>query len=135
MDWKSATVAYRDQLRHALSVRTQAVQLAELASAGVSPATRAALSRDTSTLERQLVRLERGEFRIAVVGLEKAGKSSFVNAWLECDILPNESARCTFTTTRIHSVRSATEQRLEIRPKTREKWLAHIADLEPMPVS
>ncbi len=39
------------------------------------------------------------EFEIAVVGLEKAGKSSFSNAFIENDILPTDDGRCTYTST------------------------------------
>lgn len=40
-----------------------------------------------------------GEFEIAVVGLEKAGKSSFSNALANLQILPTADARCTYTST------------------------------------
>lgn len=50
-----------------------------------------------------LHKLESGEFEIAIVGLEKAGKSTFSNALIEKDILPHASERCTFTSTRLKS--------------------------------
>ncbi|MCI6499118.1 MAG: dynamin family protein [Lachnospiraceae bacterium] len=44
-------------------------------------------------------KLEKNEFEISIVGLEKSGKSSFANALMGCDILPSKEARCTYTST------------------------------------
>jgi hypothetical protein len=57
------------------------------------------------------------------VGLEKAGKSTFINAWLECDLLPAKGGRCTFTTTQIYSVKNEAEQRLEVQPRTEAQFI------------
>ena len=46
-------------------------------------------------------KLETREFEIAIVGLEKAGKSTFANAMMMNDILPSKPARCTYTATSI----------------------------------
>lgn len=46
-------------------------------------------------------KLESNEFEIAIVGLEKAGKSTFANALIKSDILPSAPERCTFTSTRL----------------------------------
>lgn len=43
------------------------------------------------------------EFEIAIVGLEKAGKSTFANALIKSTILPSAPERCTFTSTRLVS--------------------------------
>lgn len=51
--------------------------------------------------ERLLKKLETNEFEISIVGLEKAGKSSFANAIIGNDILPSKEARCTYTSTSI----------------------------------
>lgn len=51
--------------------------------------------------ERYKQKLEKNEFEIAIVGLEKAGKSTFANAMMGKDILPSEDAQCTFTSTKI----------------------------------
>lgn len=52
-------------------------------------------------LEAEFIRnkLEKNEFEIAVVGLEKAGKSSFSNAFIEKNMLPTDDGRCTYTAT------------------------------------
>ncbi len=44
-------------------------------------------------------KLEKNEFEIAVVGLEKVGKSSFSNAFINANILPTKDSRCTYTST------------------------------------
>ncbi|MFN8577149.1 MAG: dynamin family protein [Candidatus Sericytochromatia bacterium] len=69
-------------------------------------------------LEKQLDSLRKGEFNIAVVGLEKAGKSTLLNAFLNVDILPNDPKRCTYTTTEVRAVRNNSEQRVEIEFKS-----------------
>ena len=51
--------------------------------------------------ERVHRKLKNNEFEIAIVGLEKAGKSSFANALMENNLLPTKDARCTFTSTQI----------------------------------
>ena len=52
-----------------------------------------------SDLEDQLQRLQKKIFEIAVVGTEKAGKSSLLNAWIGFELLPSEETRCTYTAT------------------------------------
>ena len=46
-----------------------------------------------------LPKLKKDEFEIAVVGLEKAGKSSFSNAFIGLTALPTDDQRCTYTST------------------------------------
>lgn len=48
-------------------------------------------------------KLTSNEFEVAIVGLEKAGKSTFANALIAKDVLPSAPERCTFTTTRLVS--------------------------------
>lgn len=48
-----------------------------------------------------LAKLEKDECEIAIVGLEKAGKSTFANALIGSDIFPSAAERCTYTTTRL----------------------------------
>ena len=51
--------------------------------------------------ETVLRKLKNNEFEIAIVGLEKAGKSTFANALMENNLLPTKDPRCTFTSTQI----------------------------------
>ena len=44
-------------------------------------------------------KLDKDEFEIAIVGLEKAGKSTFANALMGNNILPEADKRCTYTST------------------------------------
>lgn len=49
--------------------------------------------------EKLYRKLDKNEFEIAIVGLEKAGKSTFGNALMENRILPDADERCTYTST------------------------------------
>ncbi len=50
-----------------------------------------------------LDKLKSKEFTVAVVGLEKAGKSTLGNALIKSLVLPEYAERCTYTTTEIRS--------------------------------
>lgn len=50
-----------------------------------------------------LSRLKSREFAVAVVGLEKAGKSTLGNALINSEILPEYTERCTYTTTELRA--------------------------------
>ena len=88
MDWKSASSYYETRLSDVLNIQHFAVDLAKLPQAEVPSQLTEILMQEAIPANRQLERLRKREFRIAVVGLEKAGKSTFINAWLECDLLP-----------------------------------------------
>ena len=53
--------------------------------------------------EKYIKKLKSNEFEVAIVGLEKAGKSTFANALICNDVLPSAPERCTFTTTKLVS--------------------------------
>jgi len=131
MDWKTASSHYANQLKTALDIQRHALALANLAPVAelVSADQKALLHKAGEPAEKLRQRLHNGEFRIAVVGLEKAGKSTFVNAWLGCDLLPAKTARCTFTTTQIYSVQHDSEQCLKTLPKTEQQFSAYQEDL------
>ena len=90
---------------------------------------RALLSvRDRADVLRR--KLRTGEYEIAIVGLEKAGKSTFANALMGNDILPTKPLRCTYTTT---SIRWAEEDRAEVRFFSAERFVeAFQANLKKM---
>ncbi|MGN1305090.1 MAG: dynamin family protein [Oscillospiraceae bacterium] len=69
----------------------------------IDNATRESLSDLKEKASRLLNKLQKNEFEIAIVGLEKAGKSTTANAMMGYDILPSEEKRCTYTTTSICS--------------------------------
>ena len=130
MDWKTASSYYETRLTDALNIQRHAVNLANLPQAEVPPKLKQILLQEAQPARRQLERLKKREFRIAVFGLEKAGKSTFVNAWLECDLLPAKGGRCTFTTTQIYSVEHESEQRLEVQAKTEAEFINLLKELE-----
>ncbi|MFN7500431.1 MAG: dynamin family protein [Dolichospermum sp.] len=130
MDWKTASSYYETRLTDALNIQRHAVNLANLPQAEVPEKLKQILLQEAQPARRQLERLKKREFRIAVVGLEKAGKSTFVNAWLECDLLPAKGGRCTFTTTQIYSVEHESEQRLEVQAKTEAEFINLLQELE-----
>jgi hypothetical protein len=130
MDWKTASSYYTSRLDDALTLSQHALNLANLPQAEVPRDLREQLQQEVEPTRRQRDRLKKGEFRIAVVGLEKAGKSTFINAWLQCDLLPAKGGRCTFTTTQIYSVASEAEQRLEIKVRSQEQFETFLQELE-----
>lgn len=64
-------------------------------------------------------KLEKNEFEISIVGLEKSGKSSFANALMGCDILPSKEARCTYTST---SIKYANENKATVKFFSNEEF-------------
>ncbi|MDJ0901767.1 MAG: dynamin family protein [Xenococcus sp. MO_188.B8] len=118
MDWKEASAYYKARLTDVLNVQRHAVELSDLPQTDISEEQKRILKDEFIPIKRQLERLEKNEFRIAVVGLEKSGKSTFINAWLDCDLLPAKGGRCTFTTTQIFSVQNDAQQKLEVRTKS-----------------
>lgn len=71
--------------------------------------------------DKILTKLEKGEFTVAIVGLEKAGKSTLGNALLKDIFLPEYTERCTYTTTEI---KAGTEDSGEIIFYTCEEFNA-----------
>ncbi|MBR1592413.1 MAG: dynamin family protein [Ruminococcus sp.] len=70
-------------------------------------------------------KLEENEFEIAIIGLEKAGKSTFANALMGIDILPSMDARCTYTST---SIRYGNEDIAEVTFFTRSDFSKKFTD-------
>jgi cell fate (sporulation/competence/biofilm development) regulator YlbF (YheA/YmcA/DUF963 family) len=129
MDWKTASAYYEAKLTDVLNIQRHALDLAKLPQTGISQDLKQILIDEAIPANRQLERLKKREFRIAVVGLEKAGKSTFINAWLDCDLLPAKGSRCTFTTTQLFSVAHDSEQRLEVEPRTETDFSRLLAEL------
>jgi hypothetical protein len=68
-----------------------------------------------SVLEYQLARIAAKSAKYAVVGLEKAGKSTFLNALIGLDVLPTRGERCTYAITSLRASKGPFQ--LTIRPK------------------
>lgn len=57
----------------------------------------------STKLNKWKEKLSNPKFEVAIIGLEKAGKSTFANALLKNDYLPEAITRCTYTTTTIEA--------------------------------
>lgn len=75
-------------------------------------------------LDDQIKRFRKKNFEIAVVGREKAGKSSLLNAWLGFELLPSDRNRCTYTTTEIRSCIDISDQKYLVEYLTTEEFEA-----------
>lgn len=87
----------------------------------ISPEMVQKIEHEHARLNRQLERLRANRFEVAVIGLEKAGKSALLNAWLGQEILPSARERCTFTSTEIWSAQTEQDQLVAIEYYTREE--------------
>lgn len=59
------------------------------------------LNIDNIKLENLKEKLSKNEYVVSVMGAMKSGKSTFIDALIGYDLMPNENAACTFTTTDI----------------------------------
>ena len=73
-------------------------------------------------LKDQLVKFNKDVYEIAVVGREKSGKSSLLNAWIRFDLLPAQRKRCTYTTTELRSCPTTNEQRYLIEYFSKDEF-------------
>ena len=69
----------------------------------IGPSERSTLASLRERNSAVLSRLHSREFAVAVVGLEKAGKSTLGNALINSEILPEYTERCTYTTTELRA--------------------------------
>ena len=102
MSWEEERKTYTDKLEQIISSITKILELE--GNRVVTPEMTSSLLRLRGDAECLLPKLKKGEFEIAVVGLEKAGKSSFSNALIGLTALPTADERCTFTSTCIRPV-------------------------------
>jgi len=91
------------------------VTLSNKTGVDIAPEVLRKLNNERPRLNRQLERLHANRFEVAVIGLEKAGKSALLNAWLGQEILPSARERCTFTSTEIWSAQTEQDQLLRIQ--------------------
>ena len=81
------------------------------------------LNNINADLSDQIKRVQKRRFEIAIVGNEKAGKSSLLNAWIGYNICPTDERRCTYTTMEINSTDiDSGEQKYEIEYFTTEEY-------------
>ena len=74
-------------------------------------------------------RISKKYYEIAVMGLEKAGKTSFVNALLGQQLLPTMRERCTYIPTEIRSC-SSNDERIEIVYLTTFEYDSNLREVE-----
>jgi hypothetical protein len=98
--------------------------------ASLTPENSAAIQKALAVLSSQMARIEANSAKYVVVGLEKAGKSTFLNALIGLDILPARGERCTYAITTIRLSKGPFQ--LTIRPKlcSVEEFRAREAELE-----
>jgi len=65
---------------------------------------------------------------VAVLGLEKAGKSTLLNAWFGVEILPAMDERCTYTSCEIWSAPSEDDQGYIIEYYAPEEFETQLAE-------
>lgn len=100
MDWRQEREEYCGKLSSQIGGMNRILSLV-----GTDELLNAELQMNLSRLRGKAIRLQdklkSDEFEVAIVGLEKAGKSTFANALIGNDILPTKDARCTYTSTSI----------------------------------
>jgi len=70
-------------------------------------------------VEQRLDRVSEDTCRVAVIGLEKAGKSFFINAWIGGRVLPTDTERCTWAAT---TVKNGEHYKADITFATKEEF-------------
>ena len=78
------------------------------------------LKKIKQTLKTWQEKLADERYTIAIIGLEKAGKSTFANALLKKNFLPEDELRCTFSTAKIES---SNENYAEVKFYSREEFI------------
>ena len=111
-NWQETCSKQLVRLEKAALLADKLTTLCNKTQTNISPELIKAIDDERPRLERQLERLRANRFEVAVIGLEKAGKSALLNAWLGQEILPSAAERCTYTTTEIWSARTEDEQEL-----------------------
>ena len=109
------------RLEKASVLSDKLLTLCDKAGLDTLPEIREKINDERKRLNRQLERLRVNRFEVAVIGLEKAGKSALLNAWLGQEILPSAAERCTYTTTEIWSAPTEDDQELNIEYYTRQE--------------
>lgn len=110
----------REKLIHKLEKYDQIIQsISTTAQSVIQPDTKANLLAVHKATAELLNRVKSNTFEIAIVGLEKAGKSTFANALIGLDILPTKEERCTYTSS---CVKYAAKTYAEVEFFTKEEF-------------
>ncbi|MFH1117772.1 MAG: dynamin family protein [Pseudomonadota bacterium] len=138
MDWETTRGVYLDKLEKTKALLDGARVLCSRVPHEISPSVSPKLEGLGAQMDRQLKKLRDNQFHVAVIGLEKAGKSVLLNAWLGVDILPRNDERCTYTATELWSAPSDDKQYLEIEYYSAAEFNADLSQkkytLDQLPV-
>lgn len=102
MSWEAERLIYVEKLERIINSITKIQELK--GNRIITPEMNSSLRQLQGNAEKLLPKLKKGEFEIAVVGLEKAGKSFFSNALIGLTALPTADERCTYTSTCVRPV-------------------------------
>jgi hypothetical protein len=122
-NWQQTCEQQRNRLEKTEVLADKLLTLCSKAQAHLTPEIMQIIRTERPRLERQLERLRANRFEVAVIGLEKAGKSALLNAWLGQEILPSARERCTFTSTEIWSAKTELDQLVSIQYYSRDEIL------------
>ncbi len=91
------TVVQQNQIRiaQALALADTAIDVAGAEGVKIDRKITEAIKAEIGPLKTLSGGAEMADFKIAIVGSQSTGKSTFVNAWLGFDLLPTDSKRCT----------------------------------------
>ena len=117
MTWENEKVLYTSKLQRLIDGIDKIQELR--GNRIVTPDMFETLLKKRNEAQRLLSKIQKGEFEISVVGLEKAGKSSFSNALIGLNVLPTDDQRCTYTST---CIREGTEDSARICFYTRDEF-------------
>jgi GTPase SAR1 family protein len=122
----------QEKVEHGLDICNSVLALADVVGSDEEWVTKAAkgVAEFVPKLDRLKQRLSSNSGTIAVIGSEKAGKSTFINAWLGAILLPTHHERCTLATTEIENVGRAERTTLEIDWRTKEDFRSFVEQLE-----
>ena len=101
-DWEKSKQDFIDKLSNADRTFSEIFKI-DAEGLVIQSEERAELERLQAANKKVLKKLQSREFTVAIVGLEKAGKSTLGNALIKSMVLPEYSERCTYTTTEIRS--------------------------------
>jgi hypothetical protein len=85
-----------------------------------------ALEELSKRVSQRLNRVRASTCRVAVIGLEKAGKSTFINAWIGGQALPADRERCTWAAS---TIRNGSRIQAEVSFASREEFDADVKKL------
>lgn len=122
MNWNDVRLSQIPRLEALVALLDHGARLCQMAPADAPREVAAEIQTLLLKAQSQLDRLRRNRFEIAILGLEKSGKSTLLNAWLGAELLPAAPERCTYTKTEVWAASSEEDQRLLIEYYTADEF-------------